>query len=88
MKKSTKPKEKEFVVSLAIGDTVLKGTGATVLDALKAIKKPIKITTKSILTVEKGEKKHSRVLTVPLGNRLFYPAAQIYHAKNLEMCLK
>lgn len=75
-------------ISLTFDKTTLEGSGATVLEALRAIKKPIKITTKSVLTVTKGEKKHSRALTIPLAKRLFYPGAQIYHAKNLELLLK
>ena len=77
-----------LAVTLKLGDTTLEGSGDTVLEALRAIKKPVKITTKSILTVTKGDKKHSRGLTVPLAKRLFYPAAQQYHAKNLELLLK
>ena len=38
--------------------------------------------------VTHGEKKHSRALTIPLAKRLFYPAAQIFHAKNFELLLK
>lgn len=75
-------------VSLTLDKTVLKGTGETVLEALRALQKPVKITTKSVLTVSKGDKTHSRPLTVPLANRLFYPAAQQYIAKNLSILLK
>lgn len=77
-----------YSVSLNLAGTTLEGTGDSVLEALRAIKKPVKITTKSILTVSKGDKKHSRPLTVPLAQRLFYPAAQIYHAKSFELLLK
>lgn len=87
--KTTTPKKKHtYVVSLAIGGVILEGKGENVLTALRAIKKPVKITTKSVLTVKKGNKSHSRPLTIPLATRLFYPAAQIYHAKNLELLLK
>lgn len=75
-------------VSLQLDKTTLEGSGATVLEALRAIKKPVKITTKSVLTVTKGDKKHSRPLTIPLAKRMFYPGAQLYHAKNLELLLK
>lgn len=86
--KSSEPKEPQFSVSLRLDQTTLEGKGATVLEALQAIKKPVKITTKSVLTVARGDKSHSRALTIPLAKRLFYPAAQIYHAKNLELLLK
>jgi len=89
-KKIVAPPEQEpqFSVSLQLDKTILKGTGNTVLEALRAIPKPIKITTKSVLTVTKGDKTHSRALTIPLAKRLFYPAHQIYHARNLELLMK
>lgn len=71
-----------------MGDMVIEGTGSTVLDALHSLTKPVKITTKSIITITNGEKHFSRGLTIPMANRLFYPAAQIYHAKNFELLLK
>jgi hypothetical protein len=77
-----------YFVSLKFGDTLLEGSGDTVLAALKAIKKPVKIVTKSVLTVSGGGKTHSRPLTVPMAIRLFYPAAQQHHAKNLSISLK
>lgn len=80
--------EPVFAVSLKLDKTILEGKGATMLEALRAIVKPVKITTKSVLTVSNGIKTHSRPLTVPRANRLFYPAAQIYHAKNFELLLK
>lgn len=82
------PPDEKFSISLKLDNTTLEGIGATVLDALRAIKKPVKITTKSFLTIKKGEKTHSRALTVPLAKRLFYPATQIYWAKNLQLLLK
>ncbi len=88
-KRSKKAISKEdIVLNLTFGNTVCSGTGKTVLEALQSIPRPLKITTKSVLTVRKGEKKHSRALTIPLAKRLFYPAAQIYHAKHLELLLK
>jgi len=75
-------------VSLKLDTTVLQGAGATVLEALRSIEKPVKITTKSVLTVTDGTKTHSRPLTIPRAQRLFYPAAQIYIAKDLALFLK
>lgn len=86
MKKSQETPTVE--ISLELDKSVLKGVGSTVLLALRAVPKPDKITTKSVLTVMKGIKRHSRPLTIPLAKRLFYPASQIYIAKNLEMVLK
>lgn len=78
----------EVSVSLQLDKTVLQATGATVLEALNALKKPVKITTKSVLTVMKGNKTHSRPLTIPLAKRLFYPGTQLAQAKHLELLLK
>src|SRR3990167_11054745 len=77
-----------YHIALKLDKTTLEGSGKTVLEALRSIKKPIKITTKSVLTVSNGEKKHSRPLTIPLAKRLFYPAAQIYLAKSYELLMK
>ena len=83
-----KKKPKPCVVTLTLGDNTLVGSGETVLAALRAIKKPVKITTKSVLTVTKDNKTHLRPLTIPLAKRLFYPASQIHVAKNLDLVLK
>ena len=78
----------QFSVSLNLGGTTLEGSGGTVLEALRALQKPVKITTKSVLTVSSDGKTHSRPLTIPLAKRLFYPGAQMYLAKNLELVMK
>lgn len=90
IKKPRKPytRKKGYSISLDFAGKVISAKGATLLEALRAIPKPVKITTKSILTVSKGDKKHSRSLTVPLAKRLFYPAFQFLQAKNLELLLK
>lgn len=93
MAKKKSPKKRvevapQFSVSLKLDKTTLEGNGNTVLEALRAIKKPVKITTKSVLTVTSGDKTHSRPLTIPLAKRLFYPAAQIYIAKDLCLFMR
>lgn len=101
---SKPPKEKKFVpiepqrepnipaisfsVKIKFGDSNLEGTGATMLEALRAIKKPVKITTKSVLTVSNGVKSHSRALTIPLAQRLFRHGFQPIQARNLELLIK
>lgn len=84
-KEKAKP---QFTVTLKLDKTILQGSGETVLEALRKVEKPIKITTKSILTVSKDKKSHSRPLTIPLAKRLFYPATQVYIAKDLEILMK
>jgi len=80
--------EPQFSVTLQLDQTTLKGSGSTVLEALRKIQKPVKITTKSILTVTNGEKTHSRPLTIPYAKRLFYPGAQLYIARDLQLLMK
>ena len=99
MKKTAKPRKVKkvdapqaeipvFVVTLQLDKTILHGSGNTVLEALRAIEKPVKITTKSVLTVTNGQKTHSRPLTIPLAKRLFFPGFQLHQAKNLELLMK
>ncbi len=93
-KKSTRAKkvpvsaEPDVAITLKLGDLLLQGTGGSILEALRSLPVPVKIVTKSVLTVTKGDKTHSRPLTIPLAKRLFYPAHQIFHARNLELLLK
>ena len=82
------PQSPRFGVSLKLDNTVIEGFGDSVLAALRSLKKPVKITTKSVLTVTRGNLKHLRPLTIPLAKRLFYPASQVYLAKNLELVMK
>ena len=77
-----------YSVSLNLAGNTIDGVGDSVFAALRAMKKPVKITTKSVITVTKGVKTHSRPLTIPLAQRLFRPGFQLIQAKNLESCLK
>lgn len=77
-----------FSIKIKLGDSNLEGRGATVLEALRAIKKPVKITTKSVLTVSNGVKTFSRALTIPLATRLFRHGFQPIQARNLELLIK
>lgn len=77
-----------FEITLKIGDDVYKGTGETVLSALQAIKPPVKIFNKSILSVTDGNKTHSRPLTVVKTRQLFFPIAQAVISKHLSLFLK
>ena len=75
-------------MTLKIGDDIHEGKGETVLAALQAIKKPVKIFNKAILSVTDGEKKHARPLTVVQARRLFFPMTQVVISKNLAYNLK
>lgn len=77
-----------YSISLQLDNTHLEGTGATMLEALRSIQKPVKITTKSVITVSNGAKKFSRALTIPLAQRLFRHGFQPIQARNLELLIK
>lgn len=90
-KKNTRPisvAEKKFKISIHLGNEVIRGEGATALEALQKIPVPLKITTKGILTISQGQKKKVLVYTVPKLRRLFYPNAQPIIIKYLASLLK
>ena len=70
------PKTAVFSLSLAVNDKIYEATGKTLIDALNNIKiEPtrgvLKIYTKGILKVRKGDKEVERLLLIPIMNRLF-----------------
>lgn len=77
-----------YTVTLTLGDVTLSGTGDTVLQALEAIDRPAKITTKAILSVSNGEKTSVQVLSIPRTKRMFYPLAQAVISKQLQSTLQ
>lgn len=79
---------KSYTAILALGDTIFESKGKSVLEALDGLQAPVKITTKSILTVRNGDRIYSRVLTIPLAKRLFMPISQAHLAKSIELQLK
>ncbi len=81
-------KESPFEISISLGDVQLKGKGATAYEALTSIKKPIKITGKTFVTLTQGKKKAERMLMPVQAKRLFYPVAQVFLAKQLTYLLK
>lgn len=78
----------EYVITLTIGKEVSEGRGTSMLEALRNLKKPAKITTKSSLRIEfEGKKKEMYYTPVNL-KRVFYPMAQGIMAKTFAMALK
>ena len=75
-------------ITLTFENETHKGTGETILEALKSIQRPDKITTKGTILVVDGENRFERVLTVPQAKRLFYPLAQAFLSKGLALGLK
>lgn len=80
--------DKKFKISIKLGNMVIEGKGATVLEALQSIPVPLKITTKGILNISQGKKKKELVYTIPKLKRLFYPKAQPILVKYLGALLK
>lgn len=80
-----KPK---YTITVNLGDGERTGTGETVLEALQAVHKPVKIFTKTFVTITDG-KRTKEMMFMPLrAKRLFYPHAQVYVARELEFLLK
>ena len=75
-------------ISIKLGNVIIKGEGATALEALRSIPVPNKITTKGILTISQGTKKKELLYPIPKLKRLFYPQAQPFIIKWLAMLLK
>jgi hypothetical protein len=64
MAKSKKAKP-SYSISLKLGDTTIKSEGATPLATLAALKKPVKLLTKGILTISHGDLKKTMLLMPP-----------------------
>lgn len=77
-----------FTVSVNTGDTIATGTGATMLDAIKALEMPTKIVRKSIVSLSNGEKSTEFVYTIPRAKRIFYPITRHITAKHFSLLLK
>lgn len=77
-KKIVKPKceEPKWNFHLVMGTEVFTGEGATALEALQSIPKPVKIFNKGLLTITQGELKKVMDMPVPRLRRMFYPSAQ------------
>lgn len=77
-----------FAITLKLGETTIGSYGASVLEALESLQRPVKIVSKGVLTVQKEDKSWSQTLMPWKIKRYFYPMAQIYLAKQLEFMIK
>ena len=87
-KKAKSAEEKYSLTFTQAGVKTIESSGKTLLEALQSAKRPLKITTKMLLTVKNGKRGVEQNLTVPMAKRIFYPAIQTYLAKQLERLLK
>lgn len=84
--KKTKKKPR-CEISLEVAGEKLESSGDTTLEALSALPKPQKMTTKVIFTVTYGGKVHHEVLMPAKAKLMFRPMAQKLLARNLEFLL-
>jgi len=84
-----KPLQKTpYVLELALGNETIVSKGDTMLDALKAMTLPTKVTTKTFVTVSHGDLKKKLFFTPAKVKRLFYPFSHVATAKLLALGLK
>jgi len=82
------PPKQVYIFSLTFGDKVYEGSGATLLEALKAVPVPIKIVSKGLLKVVCGEKKFEQMRMPIRLKRLFRPLSQAIQAKQLAYLMR
>jgi hypothetical protein len=88
MAKTQTKKTESYSLVISLGNEVLQGSGDTVLEALRSITPPVKIFTKGLIKLVKGEKKMEQTWIPARVKRLFYPLAQPVLSKQLEYLLK
>lgn len=86
--KSPKTAIPQFTLTIKLGSAVMEAKGETILQALSAIPKPDKITTKLFLTVTDGVKKKERMFPPVEAKRLFYPMVQPFISRQLLQTMK
>ena len=85
----TPPKKKKpYLIQVKFGEEIVKGEGNTAYEALSSMKRPIKIVGKAFLTITDGKRKKDMMFMPTRAKRLFYPTAQIYIAKQLEIAMR
>lgn len=78
-------KSKQFKISIQVNGETLGGVGETALDALRAIKKPVRISTKGIINITDGEKSKQMVFMPFKLRKLFFPSNQPTLSKFLTL---
>lgn len=85
MARPKKATTQSYKFTLQIGDKTFTSEGATIYDALVALKKPEKIMNKAVLRLEHDGKFTQQLFFPQRLKRLFYsPTFQVIHAKMLE----
>lgn len=79
-----RPKKKKVIFQIKFADTILRGEGNTVLEALAAIDPPLKIFTKGTIQITDGVKSLEETWMPVRMKRLFRPLSQGIVAKELS----
>lgn len=77
-----------YTIKITQGSDTVEGKGATVLEALQAVTKPLKIVSKVFLEITDGTRKGGMMFMPTRAKRLFYPNAQVVLAKQLHYLMK
>lgn len=88
--KVSKPKTDgiKYSLALTINRISYESTGESCLSAIQNLKRPDKITNKGVLLIKRGDASKEMLLQPMQIKRLFYPMAQVFLAKTLELGLK
>lgn len=82
------PEQPLYSISITIGDTTLEGQGKTAHEALASIKPPVKITSKTFISLSDGIHTKELMFMPDQAKRLFHPHAQFLFARNFTYLLK
>lgn len=82
------PEQPLYSISITIGDTTLEGQGKTAQEALASIKPPVKITTKTFISLSDGVHTKELMFMPDQAKRLFHPHAQYLFGRNFTLLLK
>jgi len=82
------PEQPLYSISITIGDTTLEGQGKTAHEALASIKPPVKITTKTYISLSDGIHRKELMFMPDQAKKLFHPHAQYLFARNFAFLLK
>lgn len=77
-----------YEITIKLGETVLSGSGKTMLEALSSIPTPVKIFTKGTVVAKNEDRRMQTTLQPVRVKRLFYPLSRKIIAKQLEVLLK
>lgn len=99
-KKKVLPQKEEVVVTpsevqapkyrlvLTMGDQIIAGEGDSVLEILEKMERPVKVTTKVMVTGTYDDKSFVQMLFPDRAKRLFYKVSRPVIAKQLQLLLR